>query len=141
MPYTGIPYTGRDGVKVTVSRFGEWLFYTLAMGILPSGIKLLTACIYKHPLSFYDYLVEVFFLTIVLLVDTIRNFNAVSNRLGKLAIFLLVVTSAVYGTILMKEIVFGDEFFTIVSDTVIKMVTIILLSSSLLLDLWSIRST
>ncbi len=55
----------------TNSDFKDWCMYTAAMGILPSIIKMMILIFFDKPILFEKFRVELFFLTIILLVDSL----------------------------------------------------------------------
>lgn len=82
----------------------NWVMYTFSVGVLPFIIKYLSGFIYGRKLIFHDYYTEIFFMTIVFLINAIKNFSNSDNRFAefaeKLAIFVLILSASAYGSIL-----------------------------------------
>jgi hypothetical protein len=59
--------------RSTRNKYIEWLIFTVIMGATPSIIRWLVFIYFEQPLTFVDFRTEVFFLSIVLLVDSLKN--------------------------------------------------------------------
>lgn len=83
----------------TTKKYVSWVTHTVLMGCLPFIIKLLMAYVSGIILSPNDFWTELFFITIVFLIDAIKNFDDSGNdfaNLEKLAMFVLILSASVY---------------------------------------------
>lgn len=54
-------------------KYKEWFIFTVIMGAIPSIIRLLVCVCFEQQPMFEDFRTEIFFLSIVLLVDSLKN--------------------------------------------------------------------
>lgn len=92
-------YKGRHRTKSVGSKYRDWAAYTVAMGMLPLVIRLLLASSFDVSIGFEDFRTELFFITIVLLVDALRNYELKSG-IWAVALLVLIASAAVYAVIL-----------------------------------------
>ncbi len=64
-------YRGSSGLLK--NKYVEWLLFTVVMGALPSIIRLLVCFYFGQQPTFTDFRTELFFLSIVFLVDSLKN--------------------------------------------------------------------
>lgn len=72
------------------NKYIEWFIYTVLMGAIPSIIRLLVFFYFEQPIIFSDFRTELFFLSIVLLVDSLKNIG-VKRGWGVVSFVMLVV--------------------------------------------------
>lgn len=97
MQYTS--YKGRHHTKNVGSKYRDWAAYTVVMGMLPLVIRLLLASSFDIAIGFEDFRTELFFITIVLLVDALRNYKLKSG-IWAISLFVLIASAAVYAVVL-----------------------------------------
>ena len=91
------------GIKKIISGdYQEWLMYTVAMGVLPLVLKIFVLVLVAQPIPFKLFRVELFFLTVVFLVDALKKYNKKSGN-GKLALLILIISVAIYVLVLTDE--------------------------------------
>lgn len=135
-----VKYTGRERDGETKNRGKDWLFYTAGMGVLPILIKGAITVVYQKPFDFNDYCVEIFFITVVFLIDAIRNFSAVANWAGRGTTLVLVFSAAIYGAILVAEVAPVESATHIWNDALAIIISASLVLS-LILDIVSMKTT
>lgn len=95
------------GLNSYMKKYSNWLIYTFSMGCLPVTIKFIIGYIYEKKIVFDDYYAELFFMTIVFLIDAIRNFsnsnNTFANFAEKFAALMLTLSASIYGSILITQ--------------------------------------
>lgn len=97
-------YTGRVAAKKGLwSRLKEWIGYTVVMGGVPLAIRWLITWIINESFKPIDCRAEIFFLTIVFLVDSLKNYSLKSGG-GIVSLIILVVCAAVYGFVSGNEL-------------------------------------
>lgn len=84
----------------SLNKYAKWFFFTFLTSIIPLVIKavLLAGTGFKFSLSsfFQNFRVELFFLTIIFLVDAIKNYKSGTTQ-GIFTSFLLIIGSILYG--------------------------------------------
>ena len=84
------------------SSLKEWFAFTLLMGALPAIARFAAMVWLSQPIVFKDFRGELLFLSIILLVDAMRNFSA--NSIGGIAsLFLLFISAALYAVFLADD--------------------------------------
>lgn len=79
-------YKGRG--EFSRNKYVEWLIFTVIMGAIPSIIRLLVCVCFEQRPAFEDFRTELFFLSIVLLVDSLKN-NGLKNWNGVVSFIVL----------------------------------------------------
>ncbi len=83
-------------------KYIDWLMYTVGMGVLPFFIRLFIAVLFSQILLFYDYHLDLFFVTIVLLVDSLKNFDPKCGK-SKFALIILIISTVIYAVALLNS--------------------------------------
>lgn len=81
--------------KPTRNKYLEWFIFTVMMGAAPSIIRLLIFIFFEQQLAFTDFRTELFFLSIVFLVDSLKN-NGWKCLAGATSIIILFLCIFVY---------------------------------------------
>ena len=114
---------------------GEWLFYTLGMGILPLLIRCLVFLLCGQSFLFEDFHVELFFITIVFCIDALKNFGLNQGK-GRFTLFVLVINTVIYTIAFLNSL----EFVILpLSSIYAKCSTYIFIGASFLLDFTSLE--
>lgn len=113
----------------------DWLIYTVIMGVLPSIIRLVVYLLFHKTLSPNDFYTELFFATIVLLFDALRNFR-ISSGWRSITSIALCLGSIVYGFIFADSLNFLKEPL---SKPIVSIFTWVFLGTSIALDALSLR--
>lgn len=103
----------------TNTDFKDWCMYTAAMGILPSIIKMLVLAFFNRPFLLEKFRVEIFFMTIIFLVDTLRKYNGKGGK-KSLTLFILIISVVIYTIILLGDMnLFKEPLSSVVATWVI----------------------
>lgn len=132
----------RGAVKKSLwHRLVDWFAYTVVMGLIPLIIRAVILWLIdmedmKFELS--DCRTELFFLTIVLLVDAIRNYK--KKSFGHImSVITLVFCAAIYGFVLGADLRMDlDKFIIPISSDNSVIATYIFLAAGGLLDFVSV---
>lgn len=82
--------------------FKDWCMYTLVMGILPSMIKMVILVLFKKPIFLENFRVELFFLTIIFLVDTLKKYDWPNGK-KSFTLIILIISVVIYTIILLGD--------------------------------------
>lgn len=129
-------YRGKISVKTTGSKYRDWVAYTVVVGMLPLVIRLLLANFLGIPVSFEDVRTELFFVTIVLLVDALRNFR-IRAGMWALVLFVLIASAAVYAVVLGIDLDLYKTEIKISSENINRNIRRFLLAG-IILDTFSV---
>lgn len=121
-------------LKKTIHIFSDWIIFTLGMGILPLLLKLLAFKSFNQPCSFMEFHLELFFMTIVLLADSAKNFG-LGSAIGKIALFILLLASGSYAFSLLYYLDFTK--FSLSAKSAMQN-TLIFLGAGAILDIASL---
>ena len=103
----------------TNTDFKDWCMYTAAMGIFPSIIKMLVLAFFNRPFLLEKFRVEIFFLTIIFLVDTLRKYDGKGGK-KSLTLFILIISVVIYTIILLGDMnLFKEPLSSVVATWVI----------------------
>lgn len=91
-----------DLKNIISENYQDWFMYTAGMGVLPSIIKALLLALSQKPILFETFRVEIFFLTIIFLVDALKKYN---SQKGKkfFTSFSLIISVVIYTAVLLGD--------------------------------------
>lgn len=121
-------------LKQILRIFSDWIIFTLGMGILPLLLKLLAYKSFGQTCSFMEFHLELFFMTIVLLADSAKNFS-LDSVIGKIALFILLLASGSYAFSLLYYL--GFTKFELSAQNAMQN-TLIFLGAGAVLDVASL---
>ena len=89
----------------------SWFFFTFLLGTLPIVFLMLATWIKKEPINLQSMSKEIFFLTVILCADTLKSLYCLEDKsiggfkviLYGISVFLLVVSSSLFGIMLIVE--------------------------------------
>ena len=116
------------------NKYIEWLIYTVIMGAIPSIIRLLVFIYFEQPIIFSDFRTELFFLSIVFLVDSLKNTGI--KCIGGVASFIIL-----FFDIFVCALVFFDAAHLLArspSGILVQRSALVFLGLGFLLDFYSI---
>ena len=91
-----------DLKNIISENYQDWFMYTAGMGVLPSIIKVLLLALSQKPILFETFRVEIFFLTIIFLVDALKKYD---SQKGKkfFTSFSLIISVVIYTAVLLGD--------------------------------------
>ena len=81
-------YTGRENHK-----YVEWFVFTVIMGAIPLIIRLVIYSCFNQHLLFSDFRADLFFLSIMLVVDSLKNYGIKS--IGGIISIIILITGII----------------------------------------------
>lgn len=116
------------------NKYIEWFIYTVIMGAIPSIVRLLVFIYFEQPITFSDFRTELFFLSIVFLVDSLKNTGI--KCVGGVASFIIL-----FFDIFVYAVVFFDAAHLLTrspSGILVQRSALVFLALGFLLDFYSV---
>jgi len=107
-------YTGQQNEN----SLSNWIIFTVFAGLIPSIIKLLVLLLSHSKISSKNFYTELFFFSLVLLIDVIKNTSKKLIR-WKISLILLSIYSATYGYILCGDLKLLRDNYIPSSNTIL----------------------
>ena len=124
-------YTGHEKHK-----YIDWLVFTVIMGAIPLIIRFIifSFFFFGQPFVFSDYRADFFFLSIVLVVDSLRNYGVKSIG-GVVSILILITCITAYSIAFFET---SQLLNSAPSGELMQRVAIITLALGFIVDLFSL---
>ena len=107
-------YTGRQN-QISLS---SWIFFTVCAGLLPSILKFLVLLLSRSKISSDSFHTELFFFSLVLLIEVLKNTPKKSIR-WRMSVILVVIYSFAYGYFLSGDLKLLKDEYIASSDTIL----------------------
>lgn len=122
-------YTGHEK-----HRYIEWIIFTVIMGAIPLIIRFIIFSFFGYQFIFSDYRADFFFLSIVLVVDSLRNYGLKSIG-GVVSILTLITCITAYSVTFFET---SHLLNSVPSSELMQRVAIITLVLGVVFDFFSL---